>query len=43
MPDELILYYAAIRLLSDAEHAIGRLVGQSGGREPFLVGSPPPS
>ena len=27
MPDELALDYVAIRLLSDAEHAIGRLVG----------------
>ena len=41
MPDELTLDYVAIRLLSDAEHAIGRLVGAVGRTvNPFLVGSP---
>jgi hypothetical protein len=40
MPDELTLDYVAIRLLSDAEHAIGRLVGAVGRTvNPFLVGS----
>jgi Fic family protein len=41
MPDEVALDYVAIRLLSDAEHAIGRLVGAVGRTvNPFLVGSP---
>ena len=41
MPDELALDHVAIRLLSDAEHAIGRLVGAVGRTvNPFLVGSP---
>jgi Fic family protein len=41
MPDELPLDHVAIRLLSDAEHAIGRLVGAVGRTvNPFLVGSP---
>jgi Fic family protein len=41
MPDELTLDYVAIRLLSDAEHAIGRLVGAVGRTvNPFLIGSP---
>jgi Fic family protein len=41
MPDELALDYVAIRLLSDAEHAIGRLVGAVRRTvNPFLVGSP---
>jgi Fic family protein len=41
MPDELTLDYVTIRLLSDAEHAIGRLVGAVGQTvNPFLVGSP---
>jgi hypothetical protein len=41
IPDELALDHLAIRLLSDAEHAIGRLVGAVGRTvNPFLVGSP---
>lgn len=41
MPDELPLDHVVIRLLSDAEHAIGRLVGAVGRTvNPFLVGSP---
>ena len=41
LPDELALDHVAIRLLSDAEHAIGRLVGALGRTvNPFLVGSP---
>jgi integrase len=32
MPDELPLDHVAIRLLSDAEHAIGRWLAPSGGR-----------
>ena len=41
MPDELALDHVVIRLLSDAEHAIGRLVGAVGRTvNPFLVGSP---
>jgi Fic family protein len=41
MPDELSLDHATVRLLSDAEHAIGRLVGAVGRTvNPFLVGSP---
>ena len=41
LPDELALDHVAIRLLTDAEHAIGRLVGAVGRTvNPFLVGSP---
>ena len=41
MPDELALDHAAVRLLSDAEHAIGRLVGAVRHTvNPYLVGSP---
>ncbi len=39
--DELALDHVVIRLLTDAEHAIGRLVGAVGRTvNPFLVGSP---
>src|SRR3954470_23237893 len=41
MPGELALDHVAIRLLTDADHAIGRLVGAVGRTvNPFLVGSP---
>ena len=41
LPDELALDHVVIRLLTDAEHAIGRLVGAVGRTvNPFLVGSP---
>jgi Fic family protein len=41
LPDELALDHVVVRLLTDAEHAIGRLVGAVGRTvNPFLVGSP---
>jgi Fic family protein len=41
LPDVLPLDHAAVRLLTDADHAIGRLVGAVGRLvNPFLVGSP---
>ncbi|HEV8363090.1 MAG TPA: Fic family protein [Gemmatimonadaceae bacterium] len=41
LPDVLPLDHAAVRLLADADHAIGRLVGAVGRMvNPFLIGSP---
>lgn len=41
LPEALPLDHAAVRLLADADHAIGRLVGAVGRLvNPFLVGSP---